>query len=257
MIRAGYFATAGHTETGGLQSFLTKLLPGVDWVRRFPAVKKPAPKYGRADPTPAAALQGTTGDALVTRMLANLDLYRADDLDFVLLVDDADCRFASPNDLPAWKDRIADAVTESAGRALPLFTLLAAPEVETWLLADWEEGFRAQYPRLAVALRRHLETCVGLDWGELESYGGGKSASGCRDKLSQALSDAVAAGGDCDDCRLKTVAASMVGQRYSKQHDGAAMLKRVRPERVRKACKLYFAGAYVELQAFRASPSLG
>ena len=71
--RAGYFCTAGYTETGGIEPFLKRLNGSIDWQRCFPAVDKPAPKLNRPYPTPVQGpSHGATGSHLVDRMLGIL-----------------------------------------------------------------------------------------------------------------------------------------------------------------------------------------
>lgn len=259
-MRAGFFCTAGYTETGGLPEFLRKLRGDVEWERCFPAKVKPAPKLGRMTSAPVAQHSGATGERLVKEMLARLSKYYSGErclFDFVLLVDDADCRFAGePEALAAWRTELAAGVRAAVGRDLPVYVLLASPEIESWLLADWELGFGGHYRSIGVALRRHVRDCLltnaGLDWETVEDFGGQRLGGGCEHKLSEALRDAIRAGGRCDQCAPPQASTSAdmpptTRLRYSKRDDGASMLKRIRPERVRLHCPRHFAPAQAEL----------
>lgn len=264
-MTAGFFSAAGYTETGGLQEFLRKLRPDVDWVRCFPAVDKPAPKIGRRAPAPRAGEAGTTGKRLVNAMLERLREHYAGDrcpFDFVLLVDDLDCRLGDEDGaLAGWTREVSARVRDAAERELILYVLAASPEIEAWMLADWEEGFGREYRGIGVPLRRHVQDCllgpIELGWDSVEDYGGRRIGAGCERKLSDDLRDAVRAGGRCSRCSPAgetQPTGVMAGLDYNKRHNGAAMLKRVRPERVRESCVRYFAPAYRDLLA--ATPSV-
>jgi len=265
-MRAGVFCTAGYTETGGLQEFLRKLRGDVAWERCFPAVDKPAPKLGRTIAAPRREHAGASGERLAGAMLERLREHYSGDrcpFDFVLLADDADCRFAErPDEMAAWHAELARAVRSAVGHPLPVYVLLASPEVESWLLSDWEMGFGGQYHDIGIALRRHIGNCLlagaGLTWDDLEDFGGRQVGGTCERKLSDALRDAIRAGGRCERCVPSAASAgadapptARLG--YSKRHDGASMLKRIRPEQVRTRCSRYFAPAYAGLLGARAA----
>ena len=157
MVSGGYFCTAAYTETGGIHEFLHKLGPKVSWTRCFPAVHKSAPKLHRPHPVPVAAQSGTTGEQLVDRMLRILQDHYAGNacpFDFVVLIDDADCRFSGAADplaaFAAWEKDLTDKVRTATGKpTLGFFALLAWPEIEAWLLSDFEHSFAKHYRAIA------------------------------------------------------------------------------------------------------------
>jgi len=200
VIRAGYFCTAGYTEAGGIKELLEKIHPDIAWERCFPAVDKPAPKLGRPLSTPRAEDSGTTGRALVDRMMDRLARYyrgEACSFDVVVLIDDADCRFKAPDaDAARWSGELVARVRAAAERpTIGFIALFASPEIETWLLADWTAGFGAEYPEIAAALLTHLEQGIlgPPPWSSLEAYGGAYEAGrgSCAQKLSDDLNVAL------------------------------------------------------------------
>lgn len=260
-MRGGYFCSAGYTETGGMDRFLRKLAPQVDWQRCFPAVSKPAPKLGRSMAQPAERHAGRTGQALVEEMLKRLEQHfrgTACSLDLVLLIDDADCRFADAAD-PAgaqheWEARLSERVRiVTAKPDLGFHALLAWPEIEAWLITDWEHGFGAQYRGVAPPLRQHVASCIlaPLSWAQVESYGGGLKDGSCQHKLSHHLQETFIDAGNCR-CRpafiehVKRNSPSMPLS-YSKRLDGAAMLQRIEPARVAQECS-GFRGALTRIR---------
>lgn len=231
MIRIGYFCTAGHTEAGGMQVFLARIEPlRATWERCFPAVVKPGPKLGRAVPKARA---GLTGHDLVQEMLGRLAKYHRSGmpgaLDLVVFIDDADCRFADEvTQLQPWLlDRGREVSAAVQNDRIPFVALFASPEVEAWLLADWEEGIGREHKRLSTgekSLRAHVEELLGGPLDTVEAYGGGLVNGSCRHKLSERLQSLL--------IRL--------GAGYSKSIDGTALLRRIRPDKVADVCQVYF-----------------
>jgi hypothetical protein len=161
VIRVGCFYSGGYTETGGIDQFLKNLRSDIEWVRCFPAHDKPAPKLKKHLREPAKKHGGVTGKSLVDRMLERLRQQYADDhFDLVLFIDDVDCRFNDASGVfdkqrfDAYRANLESQVREAKGEPLLRFlALLASPEIEAWLLADWERGFG----KLSTDLQKALE----------------------------------------------------------------------------------------------------
>lgn len=258
-MKGGYFHSVGHTEVEGLRPFLDKISPEIDWIRCFPARNVlTAPRPIRSDQRPpgrqapavaeGADVEGLTGPRLAERMLQVLRQHHRGPqcgFDFVLLVDDADCRFRCAPDperaLREWTAELTDKVREAADKPkLGFHALLAFPEVEAWLLADWERGFGGGlYRGIKDPLHRHIRGCVlhPLPWAQLEDFGGQLVNGSCEHKLSSRLQAAFHEPGGCR-CTpaLLEVVARQPGAplRYSKKIDGADMLRRIRPDEVRQ-----------------------
>lgn len=256
MVRGGYFHSVGHTELNGLAAFLGKIAPGIEWVRCFPAKNTLSPRPVRSDAQSSdakrtrSAHDGMTGPRLVAEMLSQLAKYRrgtACNLDFVLLIDDGDCRFADQADqdlaLKNWLAELTQkvkAVTEQPD--LVFFALLAWPEVETWLVADWENGFGKQYPAIRESLHTHIKSCVlhPLTWYQIEEFGGRLVNGSCQCKFSARLQAAFfdKTGCSCTPKLVDVIAHQSSGSslHYSKQVHGGSMLSRIKPEVVARGC---------------------
>jgi hypothetical protein len=249
LVKIGYFCSSGYTETGGMEEFLKKLLPNVRWERCFPAVSKPAPKLRRerqaeGKPMPLAEPRsseaGLTGDVLQRRMMEILKTWhvrRADPCDAYLLIDDADCRYCAERaevvlqQWNSWQAGLGQQVERELGRKVPVVALLASPEVEGWLVADWERSFQEHYPGLATELRRWLKGQ--LSGSSLESFGCPQKDGGCTRKLSEELQEEV----------------RKLGGRFSKKDDAPHMLMRVRPDKVATSCPGLFLSGWRALQS--------
>lgn len=266
-IKIGYFCTAGYTETGGIQDFLGKLRPDVVWERCFPAAHKPNPKLGRLAREPRPEDSGVTGRTLVERMLERLERYHRREanptekpIDLVVLIDDADCRFKEdPQAFQAWTDDLRDKVRRATERPeLDIVVLLASPEVESWLLSDWEESFGREYVGFADRLREHLEkpTLLGpAPWSTIEDYGGRYVGGSCERKLSEDLQSALEQLlRDTEDTIGPEETLSTEDYYYSKKLHGVRMLRRIRPEALCTSCSRYFKPAFDQLMALKAPP---
>lgn len=237
MVKVGLFFTGGHTEMGGLQAFLERAFEGVRFERCFPArdrrvplrrrdVQPPPRQVDAARLAPQPADTGTTGAGLVKRMLDIIQKQHAPgEYRAYLLEDDADCRFCDAEEGASarWEAELsAQLVSEGKG---PVFVLLARQEIESWLLADWESTFGAEFPALPPTVRRDLGRRLQLDpdeaWTDLEQCGCPRISSGCTTKISAEVQSF-----------LGEVGASLPGVSYSKWVHGQAMLHRADPERV-------------------------
>ncbi|TCP57725.1 hypothetical protein EV586_102169 [Tumebacillus sp. BK434] len=235
MTTVGYYCTGGYTETGGMDQFLHKVNDQVTWKRCFPAVTKPSPKLKRPDPTPVVSHNGITGEQLVTQMIDRLQKYGCD-YDCILFIDDADCRF--DGDLEAyqkWVEELQAQINRTLRREVPLYVLLASPEIEGWFLADWGNGFGKEYKQIKHALHAEIKKMFGDDasFSNLEHYGGPLANGACTSKISSQIQDIV----------------TLCGDRYSKKSNGSAMLKQIVPNVVAQTCTAYFAPTYRMLAA--------
>jgi len=213
-LKVGYFATAGHTEVGGLHRFLQKLGPDITWERRFPAVEKPGPKRGGSTPIPRRSQSGITGAALLREVRRGLRAHPT--CDAYVIVDDGDCRAQArdPEALQALEAELSSAV-EGRTRVVVIYM---EPEVEAWLLADWGNGFGRWAGEREPIAAGASKVVLGAAWDHLEDFGGPEKAEGgCTRKLSSELAEALVTAGL---------------PRYSKRRDGALMLGRVDPRAV-------------------------
>ncbi len=265
VIRVGYFCTSGHTEAGGMHQFLQQLRPDIEWHRCFPAFDKPGPKLRKH----TICQTGTTGQTLIDLMLERLEkFYRGHDcfFDLVLLIDDADCRLLDPEQRLATRiSALTKEVQEKTRNAnLQFIALLASPEIESWLLADWDEGFGKQYQPIAHELRALLQSEQYLSpapWTDIENYGGPYRSEShcCTNKLSEVL-----IGGALAELAMRATAKTSHSNngdydpsayQYSKKVHGPAMLRRVRADKIALVCTQYFRKSYQALLNLQPVPT--
>lgn len=266
-----YFHTAGKTEYGGLDLFLKQINPGIYWDRQFPTRQRGAGKPKRSNEPPSERKMvesGTTADELIQAMLDRIrehpETYLHDHCAGILLEDDADCRFSNLKELEEERDNIALKIQEILGQEVPFYFLVASPEVEAWLLADWNESFKSYYHsvyrRLGVnpfgfenRLKTYLTENVLKGFEEqIELYGQPPKNNNGIISCSIKLSDQIIAA-------FATVAGSYVetheaviqddGFRYKKDRDGKIMLGDIRPSQVADVCRIFFAPVYRKITA--------
>lgn len=240
MSRIALFASGGYTEVGGIQQFVERIAPDISCVRLFPVVRKPAPKKGLDRPAPVQEHSGVSGERLVTEMLCALRkaMEKNEIYDAILLVDDGDCRFSDCRCFQNWINETEKRIFEETSCAWPFFVLIASPEIETWLCADWENSFAREYPRdiarrVRVEIARHGILVSGED---LEFFGfPRKNEGGCSVKLSTELQKI-----------FPEICSEAHPFSYSKQVQGQAMLKRIQPENVAEKCRCFFRPVFLE-----------
>lgn len=262
LVKIGYFCSAGETELGAtwsetdprqlaaIDAFLRRIDDArIEWSRQFPARRKPGPKLGRVSLRDAEHT-GFTGLRLTKMMLERLRKHpeSARELHAVVLIDDADCRFCEDGALLAWELQLERDVQEATSRPdIPFIALLASPEVEVWLLADWERGFGGHYPTLQHALGVHLAQSDILGrrpWTQVETYGCpyDHARGSCTNKLSEVIDRLL--------CAIKSPPPAPPEARvYSKRTDGPDMLRQVRPDVVAQTCRIVFAPALRRIHA--------
>ena len=147
--------------------------------------------------------------------------------------------------------------------------LYASPEIESWFIADWENGFNYLYCKTGIVndvevnariffthhLRQYIEKEILKDYSsDIEKYG---HINGKYVKLSDQLINAIQV--DSKEYIKKLTGTNeqyveqIVNSRclyYSKKLHGETMLKNILPENVAKACSNYFKNTYQQLKDF-------
>lgn len=240
VIRVGYFCSGGHTEAGGMQRFLKRINPAIKWEKCFPTVKKTKLVPGAKKSTPIREHSGVTGDALVAQMLNFLAMYgRERDFDYILLIDDADCRFKDGVEIiETWNVRIGSEVNAALGRTVHFRTLFASPEIEAWFIADWRHSFGVVFRAEEKHIRYLLSTSdIGFFWENIEAYGGNRVNGSCEVKLSEEIQK-----------RIRQSDHQLLRNGYSKSVHGSAMLAHIEPKVVAETCRAFFAPVFREFQ---------
>ena len=136
-----------------MQTFLGKINSALEFKQYLPnrtRKRKGMPKRILRD------INGLTGDALLEKTYELIRKYRLEIVECaaVLIEDDLDNRFYgwSQDRIDAFIQKIRRSVCEAAEVDLPVFILYAAPEVESWFIADWNGGFGYLYGRSNVGV---------------------------------------------------------------------------------------------------------
>lgn len=129
------FAGGGVSEMKALIPFLDLHFNGCAFERKTPYRKKPGPKPGK--PETRSSL-GRTGNSLAEQIKAELVIaLKSGFSDLILVMDDLDC-----NDAKAREKLFFDAIDSIPGTADIVKQVgFAAPEIESWLIADWDNTF--------------------------------------------------------------------------------------------------------------------
>jgi len=180
------FAGGGESEVRGLIPFLQRNYTQHQFERKSPVRLKPGPK-----PTVQPGY-GLTGKGLVAQLTRILQaaLSTDDRCDLLLVIDDLDCH--APSERRAKLNEAIDGMTKA--RTIERVIGFAAPEVEAWLIADWEQTIAqdADFRGCHAAMRRWMSTEKQVRFSTPEifsEYDPNKDA--CAEKLSDILIEAA------------------------------------------------------------------
>lgn len=261
------FLTCGYTEAGVMQSFLRKINGNYEFKQYLPnkTIKK------KGDPkTISPELSGLTGEALLEKIYSILEKHRNEinQCKAILIEGDLDGKFHSYNeeDVIAYKKQIIDCVHEKLGSNLPVIIMYASPEIESWFVADWKNGFEFLYTGSGIVkdvsynarllfthhLRQYVKNEILKEYADnIESYGW---FEGKYIKLSDEIIEAVqtkvkeymSGFTTINSIQLKEIVESR-DLYYSKNLHGRTMLRQIQPTIVSEKCSRYFGNAYNEL----------
>lgn len=218
------YSGGGEAEVRGFFPFLDKTFPGCRFERKTPVSRKPGPKPNKA------SSQGRTGKSLIEQIKQELPLAlkaEPNKCDLILVFDDLDCR-----DSQTQKSKILSEISKIPECAdIKKFVGFAAPEIEAWIIADWNNSiakhsdFRGRHERMRWWLRTHRKFL--FDTPESFSEYDSKRDC-CREKLSEALIESsVQDEVDRDKAR------------FSKGTHTPLLLLEIKPNEVQKKCPLF------------------
>ena len=218
------FAGGGESEVRGLIPFLEKNFPGCSFDRKTPVRQKPGPKPNKA------VSYGRTGQSLIEQIKEELPIalkLEANKCNLILVFDDLDCR-----DPVTQRQKILQEISKIPECAdIEKFVGFAAPELEAWIIADWNNSiakhldFKGRHERM----RWWLSTQSNIPFDNPESFSEYDSKRDCcREKLSDALINSSI---QHEDDREKP--------RFSKSLHTPLLLLTINPPIVQQKCPLF------------------
>jgi hypothetical protein len=177
------FVGGGEAEIRGLVPFLKKHFPSCEFCRMTPVLRRPGPRPG-VKPTG----YGKTGKSLIAEIRERLPaaLTKGERCDAVLIINDLDCRNEDAQQTRFLK--AIDAIDEA--KTIDRFIGFAAPELEVWIIADWDGSvakhadFRSRHNRM----RHWLSSVKSIPFESPESFGKYDAQKDfCCEKLSELI----------------------------------------------------------------------
>ncbi len=188
--------------------------------RKSPVRRKPGP---RPSMEPGYGRTGTSLAEQIEKILHE-SLKLEEDCDLILVIDDLDC-----HDEDKRRELFGDRVERIEGAIdIPNFVGFASPEIEAWVIADWNNTVAkdADFRGCHLEMRHWLSTQKSVPFGDPESFSLFDPAkSSCRDKLSEAIVESS------QHCSARAP--------YSKATHTPRLLRQVSPEVVSGNCPLF------------------
>lgn len=217
------FSGGGQAEVRGFLPFLEKTFPGCRFERKTPVRQKPGPKANNA------GSYGRTGKSLIEQIKQELPIAlkaEPNKCDLILVFDDLDCR-----DSQTQKSKILTELSKIPECAdIEKFVGFAAPEIEAWIIADWNNSiaknsdFRDRHERM----RWWMSTEKKVPFDSPESFSEyDREKDCCREKLSEGLIES------------SVYQAARNNTRFSKGLHTPLLLMSIDPNEVQKKCPLF------------------
>jgi hypothetical protein len=137
-------------------------------------------------------------------------------------------------------DRISGISDIIKNSSIELICLYAAPEIETWLIEDWESSFgnpRLFNQQIATQLRPLINKMKDDCDGSFEHYSHYKD-----NKFSDWLINNIQILSEIHGINNPQMAS------YSKRKHGSLFLREINPAKIEPKCRIYFAKAYYAIQ---------
>lgn len=268
------FLTCGYTESGAMQFFLKKINNSFDYIQYLP--NKSIKKRGTSKII-NNNINGLTGEALLEKVYSIITKHKNEIESCVAIIieDDLDGRFSKfgVEEVKKYKDTVVNKLHDKLGKKIPVFILYASPEIESWFIADWENGFKYLYHKSSVVkgikddnvkkyfchnLKKYINKKILKQYkNNIEEYGyfGGKYC-----KLSDMITDAIQCGvkgyikkqhnSNTQKSKIIKQICESSELYYSKKLHGDIMLRNIKPEIIERKCRKYFASTYHEIADF-------
>lgn len=282
---AGFF-TGGYTELYALRVFFSKINSELNIRQLCPHAQRKSKedilsrKQSLRETQIDKSHSGLTGESLVDYIcqIVKTPSFQAEMYDAILIEDDKDNRFLTVTDdgyseinPTAWNEFKDDSIEKihqairdiqpsmrEANPEIPIIFFFAAPEVEAWMISDWDNGFGSIFPdslprnkvgELKHEFKRVLEQNVLTPQykDQLESYG-------FFDRKYVKLSEKIQKSLMSEDSFVTRVLPPETGFDYSSIHyskkiTGEKVLYQLVPEKVLIHCTFFFKEGYYSLKA--------
>lgn len=268
--RIACFLTCGYTEAGAMQFFLKKINNSFEYKQYLP--NRTIKKKGDVKNI-SSSISGLTGEALLDKVYTIIEKHTKEILECaaIIIEDDLDDKFVGWTDdkINDYIQNIKITIFKILGCEMPVFIMYAAPEVESWFIADWENGFKFLYCNGGLVndvninartffthhLKGYIEKEILKEYcTNIEKYG---DFGGEYFKLSEQLVNAIQFDSKEYIKKLTGTNKEYVEQisnsrclYYSKKLHGDIMLRSISPENVVKDCYSYFKHTYNKLSKF-------
>lgn len=222
-MKVWVFAGGGETEVKGLiPYFLQPHFSSCHFDRKTPIRRKPGPKLNKK------YAYGKTGLSLASEIKMRLPeaLKYESPCDLILVFDDLDCHAPSER-----KNLFINTINAiSSAQHLKRLVAFAAPEVEAWLIADWDNTI-AKHSDFRVCqhnMRHWLQRDKKVPFDAPESYSQlNQTGNGCENKLSEIIVESTVQ----NDYECKS--------RYTKSNHTPLLLKDLNIGIVKQKCPLF------------------
>ncbi len=271
--RIACFLTCGYTEAGAMQTFLKKINSHYEYKQFLPnkTIKK------KGDPkTISRKISGLTGQKLLEKTYSILEKNSSEikACSAILIEDDLDGKFhnMNPADILSYEKSIKENIYSILGCRIPVFLFYASPEIESWFIADWKNGFGYIYRSTGCVtdisshakhyfshhLKQYLNTYILKEYkNDIESYGYfGQAYYKLSDQIISAIQtdvkEYISLLPNVNQEYANQIASSR-NLHYSKKLHGDRMLKNINPYLVAAKCRRFFFPAFDSLAHFHSS----
>lgn len=261
------FFTVGYTELYAMKLFMKKINNDAEYIQLCPIRERRSKKSIKDRRTGGICSDqnGMTGKQLINHVLSFIERkeFQAEEYDAILIEDDKDDWFLSEQpdgsskiDDAGWATFKEDVTREIKNKYpnMPVIFIYAAPEVEAWFLADWDNSFGSVYIdkftgqqnlHFSTKFRRYVNKFILTDRYKecIEEYG---YFDGAYRKLSDQIKNALDVTDFLEDYRSEMEHPTV---RYSKKDQGMIMLEQIDPQAVLQKCTFFFKEGYWQLKA--------
>ena len=268
--RIACFLTCGYKEGGAMQAFLKKINNNYEYKQYLP--NKTIKKKGDSK-TICSKISGLTGSALLEKIYSIIKNHTTEitKSSAILIEDDLDGKFYNKtasyieSEIKSIKDKIYSIIKCD----IPIFIFYASPEIESWFIADWDNGFGYIYnssecvsdldPAAKKFFSHHLQQYINVHI--LKEYSDDIENYGYFDEIYYKLSDQIIEAIQTNVKEYITLLSNInklycnqilcsKDLYYSKKLHGDRMLRNLEPSIVAGKCRRFFSPSYRLLANF-------